>query len=459
MSRERQGWFLASLIALLVALARSSEPLLLQDSDTRVLLEHLRERNAPFSWFAGDWPLFNHFYRPVTTLTFEFDRLVHDRSAIGFAWTNALLCAGCTLALYWLFRELTSRISLSLLATALFAAWQLDYGTKLVEWAVPLAYASSALGFITLLLRREGRTIRKLSAVLAASLGLWFGATQLAGAAPLYQRMMAWPPGRTASVMTLFVLVSLACTARFARGGRSRPEPTYSPLSPPATRTARIEARAAGPVWMLGGLIFGALALGSYEQAVMLPVLTVGVALGSRLLFGPARKPLGFWFAAFWALLAGYLLLRYALVPSAISGYQAQQFRHGPGVFLSLAAYLFPTSQEMLAYTGLSGFESWPIVIGPSLGVAANVAAYGIVWRSSWRNYALLGLVLSFLAFLPMAWLKPFDHYHYLPMALRSLFVISLIAGCGTALVTAAGRPTIQAPPRRDPAPGSLPHP
>ena len=63
-------WFLvvAGLCALLFA-GRTESPSLLEDTDTVALLTRLREVRDPMAWFKGDWPLQNHFYRPISTLT------------------------------------------------------------------------------------------------------------------------------------------------------------------------------------------------------------------------------------------------------------------------------------------------------------------------------------------------------------------------------------------------------
>src|SRR5947209_6221642 len=70
-------WGIALLAVILacvpILLSHVTTHQLLQDSDTAFLLKTVRERQAPLSWFTGDWPLGNHFYRPVSTLTFEMD--------------------------------------------------------------------------------------------------------------------------------------------------------------------------------------------------------------------------------------------------------------------------------------------------------------------------------------------------------------------------------------------------
>ncbi len=160
-------------------------------------------------------------------------------------------------------------------------------------------------------------------------------------------------------------------------------------------------------------------------------------------------------------MLVAYLLLRRALVPSDVSHYQAQQFRHGPGVYLSLYSYGMPFLGEIPGF--MVDLESgWLIFMSATpyifmLHVATNLTAYYQA-RRQWV-WALAGYGMSFIAFLPMAWLKSFAHYDYWPMALRSIFSVSLLWVGAQLALTAWSPQTRQAPPRPDPAPGSLPHP
>jgi hypothetical protein len=211
-------------------------------------------------------------------------------------------------------------------------------------------------------------------------------------------------------------------------------------------------------LWALGALAGLALALGSYEQAVMLPAALLGTAICLRWQRYRVRWQLHF---AFWALLGGYLALRAAVLPTDVSAYQAQQFRSGSGVLLSLMDYVFPAFAGLLTLWNsfelgpglLLTYQPWQALIGLASNVVAVLRA-----RRDWI-LPLTGWALSIVTFLPMAWMKHFDHYHYWPMAMRALFVVAM-AGIGAqALVSAASRPARRAPPRPDPAPGSLPRP
>jgi len=205
-------------------------------------------------------------------------------------------------------------------------------------------------------------------------------------------------------------------------------------------------------------LISAALALGSYEQAVMLPAALLGVAITMR---WQDYRPRWWTQALFWGLLIGYLFLRSRLIPTEASGYQKQQFRDGPGVYLSLFDYVFPNLGGLLGLW--SSLEAGPLMLlnmSPYMGlfqIIGNGWSY-VCARAEWRLF-LCGWLLSILAYLPMAWLKQFDHYHYWPMALRSVAVIALSKVAIEAALTALSPPRLQAPKRPSPAPGSLPHP
>jgi hypothetical protein len=69
----------------------------------------------------------------------------------------------------------------------------------------------------------------------------------------------------------------------------------------------------------------------------------------------------------------------------------------------------------------------------------------------------LTAWAISIFAFLPMAWVQHFDHYHYWPMAMRAVFLTLLLPPIGRAVITAVSPRAELAPPRSHPAPGSLP--
>jgi hypothetical protein len=226
----------------------------------------------------------------------------------------------------------------------------------------------------------------------------------------------------------------------------------------PATKSTPASHSAKCP-WAL--VVFSALclllSLGSYEQAVMVPSLLLGVWL----LFWLRGYRSAWWpHAMFWALLVAYLVLRSCLVPTEVSGYQAQQFRSGPGLFVSLGDYLLPSAYPL--YTGLASVSAgWLLVLvgsfwSPIVAAAANVATLWECWTDRQWKWTFFGLMaMSIVAFLPMAWLKMFEHYHYLPSAFRAACAVVLSAVVARLLVSAASLPELPTPARPDPAPGS----
>lgn len=443
------------LIAISVVFGHARSDALLADTDTKVLLEKIRETQDPMAWFTGDWPLENHFYRPISTLTFEFDNAVHGTNAAGYGLTNAILGALCILLFFWFLRELTDVPWMAGLATTLFGLWHLE--RSLIGW-IPLVFGAGAVLVWLGLLR--GR--KNFWPVLCASLALVFLATQFGPMQEIYRIMLAWLPGRTASVMMVFVLISLAAYCRYERlTGKPLPPSEPTPQDLPATKSTAAPATPGRLpwVWLVVSVLGLALALGSYEQAVMLPASLLGVAIIMRL--HHRRRPHWTFHAVNWLVLFGYLALRSAVLPDTASGYQEQQFRTGPGVWLSLGDYALP---------GLVNLPQFWIVASTGIVMALDatfwmplirtggwLTAWGAAWQDRRRWLTLGMLLLSFVAFLPMAWLHQFGHYHYWPNAMRALYLILLTIGVGQLVATAIAPRGIQAPPRRDPAPGSLP--
>src|SRR5476649_2125700 len=141
------GAFLAVLLACLpVYLQRATSKDLVLDSDTSVLLATIRERHAPLSWFTGDWPLNNHFYRPVSTLSFELDNWLYGSNGTGYGLTNALICIACVLLLFWFLRELTDHPILSAGGAALFAIQHVGYQRPIMSLIYYLAILAAVVG-------------------------------------------------------------------------------------------------------------------------------------------------------------------------------------------------------------------------------------------------------------------------------------------------------------------------
>lgn len=450
MKRWLVGGVLVLLACVPIWLHRASAPYLLEDSDTRVAIAAIHERSDPWSWFRTDWPLENHFYRPISTLAFEWD-LARGGSPEQFGSTNALLAILGVLALFWFLRELTDTPWMAAGGAALFASW-LASSSGWAQWVPVLGAAWCLVG--------AAMPGRRLGPVVLALLVWGFVAAEFIPIVPLESRMLHWVPGRTASVMGVFALVAMACYARYERIGTNRIIQRPGPLDPPATKGTRVDTRPGRfhALWVVAAAVATACALGSYEQAVMLPAALLGVAVCQRLQGLQVRWA---WHGLFWALLLGYVALRHGVLPADASGYQQQQFRYGPGVWLTLLDYVLPFLVTAWVSWGVFD-QGWLVVFAGQFWtalalIAGNLAAFAAA-RRNWV-LPLTGWILSSLAFLPMAWLKQFDHYHYWPMALRSLLAVSLTGIAVQATLSAMSRPVLQAPARPAPAPGSLPRP
>ncbi len=387
--RWRWAW-VGLAVALLVCLLRvHRDPDQLQDTDTRVLLIKIQERNAPFSWFVGDWPLENHFYRPISTLTFEVDHGLYKDQAWGYGLTNALWAFGCVAGLLWLECELAAVLGFMPLGWMVYLAWL----TGQRSWCdlAATVYAAIVIG-------RSAIHRRVREAIGIALIATWLVAFSV-GTVPLAVRVFEWPVGRTATVMTAFLFVALGAALHARRTG-------------------------SGPAMVVSMLGF-ACALGSYEQAVVGPVLLAGIfwLLGNR---RASRRPNTLLLA--WAdLLVAYVTARVLLVPSAPSGYQAQQFRHGPAAWLSLADYGFPIANAV-PFVLTSYDLGFGMLLSPYLGRwvllgSGQIATWLTMLRSQEQRLWIWAWLGSTLAFAPMAFLKQFEHYHVLPMGLQALMV------------------------------------
>lgn len=453
---------------------RSTRPELLADSDTRVLLYALHREPNPWVWFARDWPLENHFYRPVSTLSFWLDyqtrvapRLPAGRlseaefmaalariapeAAPGFGWTNAWLCALCVVLSFWLVRELSEIPWHAAGASLLFASWHGGGIAWLASVIVVLSW-SSWLGL--------ARGAGKWRDVLPAWLGGLFLAATLGPTSSFGQHAERWIPGRTATVMTAACLCAMAAFCRWARLSWSR---RVRPMRADSTPSTRMSVQTAPSrfsfLWLVASSVAVALALGSYEQAVMLPIVLLGCAL---ILFAKDLRPRWWGLAPAFVLLFAYAALRFLVVPAGSSAYQEQQLRPTASALRSLAELVLPGSSETSPiFIGLG--VGWEIVLTATFWASVillvgNVAFWWLIWKDRRRFETLGWFGVSILAFLPLAWVQQvFGHYHYWSSALFAGFWVLAIAAFLGGWATAISPPEFRAPPRPGPAPGSLP--
>ena len=459
MNRWRWAFLLVLLAALPIWLSRSSHPSMMADTDTVAILQGIEARQDPLSWFGGDWPLGNHFYRPITTLVFELDNALHPGSAAGFGATNALLAIACVIVLFWFLREFTDNVGMSAAASVLFAVWVAHpYLLGRPAEMLGVGIGAVALG-VSLLPGR--RPLLGLAGMFAA----WYAAFEVGGLLQIRGGSLDWIPGRTATTMTIFALAAMAAYARFERLGAVRVQLAPTATDQPATKSSGVFVPPSRRswVWAIVAILGIALALGSYEQAVMLPACLFGLAVAFRMRGWKVRWG---WQMAFWAVLLGYFLLRRAVLPPGTSGYQLQQYRSSWDVLYTVIDYLFPAGRNLLVVANQLdlGFASLMLTQTPNVGrILAHAIAYGTSIRRPLpllNQTALTAYLLSAIAFLPMAWLKQFpsyNHYHFWSLSLRSLFAVAMIGLTAQLLKRAVTPRAIQAPPRLVPAPGSLP--
>lgn len=394
------GWLLLCGILLSLGFPRSTSNLL-TDTDTAAIIQGIQKNPNPLHWFQGDWPLGNHFYRPVSTLPFQFDVAVWGTKEFGWALTNFLLVWGGIVAFAWFLLELRVQRVVWAGSTLLFTLWNLDHGS----YAQMLGGAGFALAAIWIFMQKSA-SLRLL--ILPALLAI-FLVFELGGASILQARMLGWVPGRTASTMTIFAFLSLAGFAR-------------------ALRIGGWVARG----WWLGGLVF---ALGAYEQAVMVPALMTGLCLLS-LFEGGQGKPRWVEWVGPWAILVAYILLRRAILPDTPSAYQSQSLRSSGFSLIAMESYIFP---GVLAWSNLvvATSTSWillftQIAMRNVLLIASSLANTGMLVFSKGNWLPKFAYVAAAVAYLPMAWLHTFDHYHFFPMAFKALFVVSAMASLFT---------------------------
>ncbi len=442
-------------------------------------------------WFVGDWLLENGFYRPISSLSIVLDHALYGETAWGFRLTNWLLMVLTAIGAFFLTRAyalLVDNPRADWLAMGVAAASSLQQtgltyalGNWSAWWFVGLAVVgigvvrhSSKFSNLTprfplsvngeggetdahtpdspspfterglggevqhrakrglggevqqagenetvasavevepcTLIRRgpggEGEKIGKGEVLRGSWLPLFLAVGALFwGFDRLlethYTRLITWVPSRTALLGTMFSVWTMYCLLRGA------------------------SARRRG--WLGLGGAFYLLALGSYEQPIML------IPLIGALAFWRRRQWSAWGWKAFGAVaLAGALIiaLRISLLPTEPTRYQQQQLRSSlTGPIMSYLTELIPPTAQWQYWQSVgTNFEillldkqGWDNLVGTLL--------YLGVLTAFWRGRALLGgaLLWHALAFLPMAFLHYFEHYMYLPQLGKTLFDVGLI--------------------------------
>ncbi|MBL8047313.1 MAG: hypothetical protein JNJ45_01395 [Chthonomonas sp.] len=373
--------------ACFVVAHRSAHGGLLTDSDTVGIFKGIRENPHPWSWFVRDWPLGNHFYRPVSTLTFVVDGANASAARVGL--TNAVLAALSVLGLGGLTLALRRWLNLDwvLAAPIVFTAWCLDQG-------FPVFVAASVAAVGLALWQRRWFT---LGMVLAAVPTFYM---EVGEAIKLYYRMLAWVPGRTASTMTVFVLPAMFGAVLYWRRGHWG--------------------------WLALSGVCTWLALASYEQAVMVLPVMFTIWLARR---ESKPKPWA-WILVLGAVTVAYFLIRMQVVSLSPSGYQRQQWRTGGGGFLEIYHFAVPAFAAITYVWALISTSLFALLLPDfyiSLVVAASpIALVCLLWRNPNARTLVWMFVAGIVAYAPMAFFHYFEHYFFWPMAIRAVTICAL---------------------------------
>jgi hypothetical protein len=386
-----------------------------ENHDLRVLVGRLRDEGAPvWKWFASDWPLYNGFYRPIPTISVIADDVLFGDELNKYKIQNWIIGLLCSLLLFWLVWELFRDAALAAGSSLVFSYWQsgidnLISGAIHVRGAVYwLAFGTAVFVAIYGLAFGKGARLKWL--LVAGAIGYlgreyalalqWTDVTQQ----PFDYRSIGWPVGRTATLMTMFALMSLASYCRFER-----------------TRSNLFAVLA---------LIALILAFCSYEQAVVVPALLLGCAIALSLQTVRVRW---LWHVVPWATLGLYLWLHLTHIEPD-SRYRKQAARGQSGGLRDTLTWLFQSNRDLRFLKQI--FE-------PSIGLAvfamelywkalfdlvANVCGLTIATRR-WLP-AFFGLIAAVGSYAPMAFQHPLSHYFHLPLAMRSIFVVALTFGC-----------------------------
>ncbi len=368
-----------------------------ENLDVRTILARLEQPHSPLTWLIGDWVLGNGFYRPLPSLLYELDYRLWGRDLMSYKWTNGLLSLACALLLIGWVWELSRSRMLALLTGVIFTGWQTGLLRGLPEW---LLWSGVLIG-IGLGWRLTGDYRKALilgcfALVLGLELGFIPNLPDLHQALFAY-RAMGWIAGRTATLMTAFVLLSLWAYCRLCWRG--------------------------GWVWGMLSLVGFAGALGSYEQAIALPFLMVACGLAIR-----AKGGQFVWWvpAVGLILLELYLWFYLATIPTETE-YHQQRLRRFYSLGASLTRWLCPPLLGVVDQLNL--LIDVPLaLLMPAFWYAWLVlGGYLVVLARVWRNsLAWLGLLGSTLAYLPLAPVIPLMHYYYLPAVFRALWIATL---------------------------------
>ncbi len=372
--------------------------------DQRVLLQQLRSEGSPITkWFVSDWPLYNGFYRPLPTVSFAIDDAIFHSDLNKYKIQNWLIAFASSLVLLWLVWELFYDRALAAGSAIVFAAWQ----NGLENW-LPLYWLLLSLGLLIAIYGLAFGASRRLWWLVCAGAVIFLGRelSLVLQSSDINQRsfdfrVVGWPVGRTATLMTLFSLSSLFAFCKYERLRR--------------------------PQWAILSIALLAMAIGSYEQVVVVPALLLACAIALRLQSVSVRWV---WHVIPWVMIATYIWLHQAFL-EVDSRYRGQAMRGIRGGIRDIIGWIFPARRDlpMLAqvfeqYIGIYALAMelyWKALVD----FLANVC--GLIVARRRLLQASFGLLCAVGSYAPMSFQHTLGHYFHLPLAFRAIFVVALL--------------------------------
>ena len=372
----------------------------LENHDTRVLIQTIRGEEEPLKWFASDWPLYNGFYRPLPAVSFELDDRLYGNNLRLYCLTNWSIAFLCSFLVVWLVYELFRKTGPALGAGILFASWQTGMADFVpIEWIGGILAAAILSASLFRSQFKFGLVAAALILLAAREVSGWLDLVDVV-AMDFPYRTIGWPVGRTATMLTMF---ALPCVAAYCRWERTRK-------------------------WQWAAVSILCLVLGMmcYEQVVVVTALLLGSAIAISVQGVKVRWS---WHLLMFGMLGAYWYLHSTFLPR--TRYQDQAFRGTGGAIRDMMSWLFPAAFEM---------KFLPVFLTPDIGpyavlitrfwlYLAQTASCFISYLSFKRHWLPItyGILASAGAYLPMAFQHPLVHYHHMPMAFRTPFVVWLV--------------------------------
>lgn len=411
-SRSKKWWLIGLLAVVLINLFSLPSVLDREDlwrdtenHDTRTLLRETRKQNDFWRWFRHDWPLGNGFYRPIPTASFILDDKLYHNNLNMYRLTNWLIGVVCALLLAWFVWELFHSVGGALASAIIFSTWQSTL-TDSIPFRDIGAYAAIPIALCGLLPGRGGVWRGILAAGVTIfffrELSCWVEQMDIVRATFAFRNIL-WPPGRTATIMVLFLL---PCFAGYCRYERER-----------------------SVFWGILSIVCLIFAFFTYEQAIVAPAALFGCAIALHFQGIRVRWR---WHIMPWLLALTYIALHRTFLPE--TRYTKQAYRGTTGGLRDLWAWLFPASAELKFMPSFFSQEVGLLFVLVDsfwlycVQIAANAVAYYEA-RKEWLP-VFFGLAGSVGTLLPMAFQHPLSHYYYLPMVFRSIMTawLGLIA-------------------------------